>query len=379
MKHIYFLLFFVLLTGSCKQEKQEEGEAITIRFDEKESKAPQSLLDIDFIKLETNDDCFIDKTITQIEQASDKLFVLSAGNSRNILVFDTSGKFIAKVGKKGAGPGEYIIPASFSIDNHRKLISVSDLAQQKIIHYRLDNFAFESEEAMKYSNFCFEYLGTDKIVWKNVNYQDEYADRNYILTDLEQNILNTAVHKEFLTGYGSGILKSIYTEDDCVYSYVQYQPFIYCFRGDEVFPAYRLDFGKHKMPSLDYLNRISANNVNFLPEIAQSEYIDNYRVFNTRKALCVYYTATKTDYIGFYDKKKKQTYKYPCSKFQEEMKVGKMERLSGVINNSFVGILQPFDLLEKASENYVFTEKLQQIVSESSEEDNPVLFLFRLK
>jgi hypothetical protein len=335
-------------------------------------------VDVSFIKLETNDHCLIDKGIKQIEMYDNRLFILTGGRF-DLFVFTMSGEFLTSIGGKGNGPGEYGLPISFSIDHTRGVISVVDLAFKKIVNYSLGNFEYVSEKAMEYDCFGFEYLGKDKIVWKNIAYESEYAKWNYIVSDTDYMYLNGYVERTFITGYSTGASKNIYKTDEAVYAYAQYDPTIYCFSEDEVYPIYNLKFGKHKLPPIDYLEKISANYANFLPELDMSNYLFFYSVYDTENALNVYYSVSKVPYIGIYDKKNNKTYNYSKEKFQNELRIGEIESPSGVINEYAVAALMPYCFFDEEDENYTLNEKLQPIVSQSHPEDNPILVLFKPK
>jgi hypothetical protein len=290
-----------------------------------------------------------------------------------------SGEFITSIGGKGNGPGEFGLPMSFSIDRTRGLISVVDLALEKIVNYSLENFEYVSEKAMEYKCFCFEYLGKDKIVWKNIDYSSDYSKWNYIISDANYMYLNGYVEKNFITGYSTGPSKNIYKTDKEVYAYAQYDPTIYCFSEDEVYPIYNLTFGKYKLPPIDYLEKVSANYANFLPELDASNYLSYYAVFDTENSLNVYYSVSKVPYIGIYDKKNKNTYNYSKEEFQNELRIGEIEELEGVINDCVVAALTPYYFFDEENKNYIPNEKLQPVISQSHPEDNPILVLFKPK
>jgi hypothetical protein len=58
------------------------------------------------------------------------IFILDAGNAR-IQKFGPDGRFLATIGRKGQGPGEFIMPGDLDIDEDGNLV-VSDSAQSRI-------------------------------------------------------------------------------------------------------------------------------------------------------------------------------------------------------------------------------------------------------
>jgi len=380
MKNFLSLCFLLVFVYSCNGNKQRfDGDTLTINFKLEQSSICSDILETVFIKLETNEDCFIDKTIVQLEFASDKLFILSGG-VRDVFVFDLSGRFITKIGAKGRGPGEYIVPMSFSIDYQRNIISILDIAQKKIINYDLDDFSFVFDENMNYDSSCFEYLNENKLVWKNMNYLSVYPNWEFIITDMEQTFLDKAVEKKIITGYSTGRLKTMYKRDNMVFVYSQYDPQIYCLQNEDVIPVYNLAFNEHSFPPVEYLQKISANNnADFIPELIASDYIYSCSIFDVGQTFCVFYSVSETPYIGIYDKEANRTYNYDLITFQDDLQIGRIDQIAGVTDKYVAAVLHPFDLLNKKTEGYLFSHDLQPLVSESRSEDNPILCLFRIK
>jgi len=380
MKRYYCLLFIVFLLGACKHRSVFHDDNITIiNFAQKSHNNIEELLETDFIKLETCDNSLIGSYVAQIEAVKEKLFILTGGTHIKLLVFDVSGKFDCSIGNVGRGPGEYIVPISFSVNYNDNIISIVDIAQKKIINYNLDNYEFVTEKIMEYDSFCFEYFGNDKIVWKNANYRDKLSDWDFIVTDIEQNFFKKHIQRDFKTGYFTGPPKNIYKTNGHVYAYTQYNPIVYHFFNDDVVPVYQIKFGKHKMPPLDYLQKISAENNNFISTLTASNFISYYCVFDAVRTLSIFYSVSQNQYIGVFDKINKQLYHYSKDAFQDKLKIGEMERPVGIIDNYVVALIHPYYLLEKIEEGYVLDNRLYPLVSNSKADDNPFLFLFRFK
>jgi sugar lactone lactonase YvrE len=58
------------------------------------------------------------------------IYILDAGNTR-IQKFDTDGNYLATIGRKGQGPGEFIMPTGLDIDRDGNLV-VGDTAQSRL-------------------------------------------------------------------------------------------------------------------------------------------------------------------------------------------------------------------------------------------------------
>ena len=68
--------------------------------------------------------------------ARDNLYVLDGGNQR-VLVFNPAGKFIRKIGKKGAGPGELISPVGLALTKDG-YVAVTDLGRPGVSLFKTD-------------------------------------------------------------------------------------------------------------------------------------------------------------------------------------------------------------------------------------------------
>ena len=376
MRNCFSLCLAVFILFSCNQPTQRTDALHTINFNLENNIDLFDMLEVSFIKLETNDKCLINRTIRQVESAFGKLFILSGGEGK-LFVFDSSGNFIAPIGNIGAGPQEYIFCSSFSIDYNRNIISLVDMVQKKVVNYSLINYDFISEHRIVEGLTCFEYMGNDKLLWHNLVAQNDFAGWSFITTDFNQKYISKHVKKDFITGYHTTPLKSIYKIDGDIFAYTGYNSNIYHFIGDSVTKLYKIEFGQFALPSMDYLEKISRGNVNFLHDLAQSNYVFSFSAIGVRNTLVVDYTVFNTHYIGFYNKLNDQIFSYSMEDFQKKLNIGKIDRISGVVNNTIAAVLLPFHLVEENVDNY--TKELQRLVDISKDDDNPILCLLRFK
>jgi hypothetical protein len=104
--------------------------------------------DIDFIPLETTNECLIGKSRMFF---SDKYIVVADWQQDMIFLFDRNGKFIRKIGSKGQGPGEYIDPAMFVLSGDKLFLWDSkmsmlcyDLKTGGCLHEKYYNSEYET-------------------------------------------------------------------------------------------------------------------------------------------------------------------------------------------------------------------------------------------
>lgn len=101
----------LILFCSCAQEKKTHGNGIIISFEKDTDVNADSILELSFLKLQTKDSCLV-KNVGLIRELNNCLLILDSANS-NLYVFNKSGAFVNQIGKKGSGPGEYILLSSF--------------------------------------------------------------------------------------------------------------------------------------------------------------------------------------------------------------------------------------------------------------------------
>ena len=102
-----------------------------------EEMQPLSLIadDIEFIPLETTDDCLLGADLSQIIISGDNLFVADYGQ---LVRFDTKGNIRNKIGRRGQGPGEYDRVWDFSVDSVNRWVYIPD-------HSFLKKYTYEGE------------------------------------------------------------------------------------------------------------------------------------------------------------------------------------------------------------------------------------------
>lgn len=138
-KTIFIFCVLLLLLSSCKK-KQLLGEKyvdsntmiITVPDNLKSVKQSKVFKKIEFIPLETNDNCLI-RDIWELKIKDSLLFINDA--NRSLLVFNRNGKFKCRLGKVGSGPGEYYNVRDFLITEDNV---VEILDYEKIERYSID-------------------------------------------------------------------------------------------------------------------------------------------------------------------------------------------------------------------------------------------------
>jgi hypothetical protein len=139
---LYFLVLLVHSTNSCSVNPKELSQIeskYTIDLDGKQEayvpfsayfKSPKTII------LETDKDCLIGH-ISEFQVFDGHIYILDKHIAKGMLVFDTEGRFIRKIGSLGQGPGEYILPSDFSLDTENRFVFLLDFGQ-RVHKYRFD-------------------------------------------------------------------------------------------------------------------------------------------------------------------------------------------------------------------------------------------------
>ena len=136
------IVLVLLLTLSCKTKTRESSSALgsdkffEINYENllKNSKiVPLSKVSskVEYIKLETNNDC----TIRKISSCffTDSLIFIS--NKDHLLMFSKDGKFIRKIGNPGRGPGEIDRIRTMTLLPDKKLIAVQINSKKELLYH----------------------------------------------------------------------------------------------------------------------------------------------------------------------------------------------------------------------------------------------------
>jgi hypothetical protein len=137
MKHTFIFILAILLTASCSTKKNDKHPIEKIDLTtgiEKIEKVNLSTItdDIECVKLETNDKCLVGNISRTM--LKDSLIILK-DDLEQLFIFNTKGKSLLKLNRKGQGPQEYTAISNFDVSLKNKLIYIHDGSGQKIIIY----------------------------------------------------------------------------------------------------------------------------------------------------------------------------------------------------------------------------------------------------
>lgn len=149
-----FLFFIILLLIACKSKTTNKDNNVTIEniSISNSSKLGYSIVDtVTYIPLVENDN-FLFSSISKLIIKEDKILILDLLGSNSLLCFDNLGTFLFKVGRQGAGPGEYTKLWDFDVSNSN--IYLYDRGKKQMLIYDLDgNFVKTKKSGFRGDSF----------------------------------------------------------------------------------------------------------------------------------------------------------------------------------------------------------------------------------
>ena len=132
------------------------------------------------LPLETKEHCMIGQ-IDELRIINDTIYVLDRHIAKALYVFNGNGKFIRKIGKIGKGPGEYISPSSFTIDEMNNQIQILD--RNKILIFSINgNFRKELTFPHAHSPRFIESLHGTTYIDNDVN---QFRNSSFLLSAID--------------------------------------------------------------------------------------------------------------------------------------------------------------------------------------------------
>jgi hypothetical protein len=398
MKRVFIVISSLLLnccTSLTNTEKQEsqviDSTSITIKLDlpdiDDVTDVMENRIDIEpymeeykFVKLETTDRSLIG-SIDKLEVFEDRIYIMDMQTS-SVFVFDMEGNFIFAINDVGQGPAEYIQIDYFDIDKHKKQIVITDLMGYWIYRYNLEGIFLYRQKVPFWCEGVVPLKDGGYGLYCNFRNNRKTLQKEYNLCFLDSTM---TVQKTYFP-YNSEIYDNMhvrhrgygvfyYYKDSCRF----YSKFIHKLLNidsDSVTTIYDFDFGKY---SFNYNMMFNKDDIE---EYLQKRYYyeldfvvenDDYIIFNLS-------TPTYPIVItGIYCKTTHHL-------IWGSLFIGK--------DFDFGWLLEGYDswIIAKFEANIVFNwrdnlytldsrwRKAKKEISEQiAEDDNPVLFFYKLK
>lgn len=384
--YIFILVFLSFFIFSCSRnvtEKQISAELqpISIKEGEIEKLTEEDVVNsIHFMRLETTEDCLIDK-IEQIQRHKGCTYILDA--KENLFVFDEYGKFVRKIGQKGPGPEGYTGAHMFYIHPEKQYIAMISLATRKVVRYDLegnylDRLSLELKSRSLFSGNC--YLMDKNTLLLECSNGQKFAPYQYLCVDektlTEKNTIFTwpalgEKNESFPYPKNNNAGKEHYIISYC-------NDTIYKYENGTISPRFILESGL-KHPTSEVVKEYAP--YRFIDEAQKKLNQNGYsiglgRVFSTDNHLCLeYFGLGYCDYI-FWNRHKKEGYLYrllesnnPLLHIYNELRCA---------DEKFLVRWLPTEMFFVAEKEIRATNhpEVPELYKKLKEDDNPVLVLY---
>lgn len=284
MKTILLLtiLFCTIMIYSCSQSSKNQNSLtpnhIVCEWKVNENKSISDLIDsVEYVPLESHPDGLF-KAIDKLMVRNGKYFIFDCFGQNQVMVFDSTGKFLFPVGKKGRAPGEYLRIRNFTVDDNCVYLINND-ANTLMIYDNTDGH-FVGQKKLPFFAFDVSVCDNNDLIFSWYSNKEGTAnDEPYkiMVTDKEINIqhnlfgindndCNDLSKRHYFMSSASNIVFNTLFSDTIV---------VFSRQAPEIVATYSMDFKSRKIPANKRKSYVDAKLFNYLSEtpIITSQYI----------------------------------------------------------------------------------------------------------
>ena len=277
-----FLLILILLTISCKQEKNGLFE-----FD------PRNLTENKIILSEIADDINyipLDKSYTlgliydNIEFINNSIYL--SVKDIGVLVFDKTGKTLRKIGSKGRGPGEFAYNYMFTVDEKTESVYILDSGAIIKIYSKAGEF-LRSFSLKEYGDMIYSIKMYNSKLYAFYLVQFENADYKWITVDSLGNLFKREKRKTppFIAYLTAG--EGAYLFQNSISYWNSLVDTVFTIQDLTEKPSFTISPGDHRFPKIQ----------NITPDKV-SQYLGIKQIFETNRFLVIrYFLKDKKEFI----------------------------------------------------------------------------------
>lgn len=369
---------------------QDATHTINVPTEKEEIDLQDLCSDVHYVPLETRAECLLG-SIDVIKADDGLFFVLDKRNSL-LCSFREDGSFYKKYGAFGQGPGEYINIRDFSLDLKNHVLYLLDSHGGRVISYSYDG-KYLSEQPLFYFYNQFEYSEPYWILSSSFAHNTMSSQ-----LDLHRIIFSDASQKPYSRAfpYPEKLRDNFHQESIIVFQktsdnrvYYNYIPsnVIYEISNGTCTAKYRIatqELGQN----WDKLEEQLTTDEIYDSFIERNRYFSSIYLMNRNYVTCyIFHPDHRVSMLVFDRQSGKQKY----GKFHYGDKNSLTDKLFAshfnfaIKDNTFINVIQPFDVFKMVDEHERFNipltigKKEQELLSKINEESNPVLMIMNLK
>jgi hypothetical protein len=131
------ILGFLFFQG-CRLHSDEPSSIVQINVNEAlrnkgQLKLSDLVSEVQIVRFDTVKEAYFNNLQTAV--VGEKFILISAGDPKQLMLFNREGKFIRQIGRRGDGPGEYLNSKVASMDPAERFIIVADYYSDRLIKF----------------------------------------------------------------------------------------------------------------------------------------------------------------------------------------------------------------------------------------------------
>ena len=370
MKHIFFLILFILLVQSCSNQDYDiENIPIIIDMDSVKSKSLK-FSHIKYIPLETLEGCLIGSA-NKVLIKDNKIYVADFTNAMALFVFDIHGNFIFKISRMGQGPGEYISFDDFDIQINGDIYIFDMLSKKFLIFNSEGKFQKNIDVDCYFLSFC---VVDNKMYWAKLYESGKMFSNLAIYNMTDKNVKLLLNDKKKLHDLGLMNFSSYYfyySPESNIYYSPKFSEIIYSLDEDGIHPA--IGIKNLNIPTLSKINEwmqekdiiMRSNRI-----IEDNKYfIENAHIYETDNYITIGCFTGVISKILLYNKHSKSVCYAYSSDFYGIIGIDKVKGSTG---KNFFGVID----VNPDNECHKQILKTREELTNWKEDDNPVIVFF---
>jgi hypothetical protein len=387
----------ILLICACNKQKENDTGIDHIDIDSSDQINFSNLFDEFYLIFpESKDSSFFGLDILRIEKYEDRLYLLNQKqSSKDILCFDTNGRFLFSINKIGRGPGEYTFLNYFFIDKQISNLILS-VERNEWLYFDLDGHYLHSKilpQEVPIDRYTCEFNDSLYVIFRDEGYNDEYKD----IVFLDRFTLQVKQSLAFTDPLLANFVPALpITSDQGIFYYYSGNDIIYDISSDigSKIPVYTVDFGRKQRK---FKSTFSADNndeyIHLFTNAFQKKEVRFTRgFFYNKKYIVINYVEFDSDsqqQVGaislyqtvFYDKHTKKSYNTNHINFDifNSVAIRKMTVLGyfdgyfyAVINDSFSR-----ENINKMAKSKYLSEEDKKKLLKMDDMSNPIIMVFK--
>lgn len=363
---LLFLMLLAVFCFSCNEKQRDPQVLCSIDLDSALSILPE-ITDVEYIPLATNDTSLI-ADIDKILYRGGTFYVFDK-LGKKVLLFDRQGNFLKSIHKVGQGPGEYAEPCDMDIDEEGT-VYLSDWATQSIIMYR--NGDENDCQTIRIGEHFLDFAVVDGSIYLGLVYKDGQVNRNLAVWNREKGCAEPLKINSLPEGNKLPYRAKHYMfrSDDKVFFYERFHPYIYHLEANVV-DSY-VFFSSKKVPTEEEV-KLWAECAPMDQVQKSFQYIaDVSGCYETDSCILIEFQSLPVSYCVV----DKNTGKKYCLNSREAVCIPP-KGIRGVADNCLLSYFSPSkEMQEKLLRNLPAGKGVERLKA-LSEEDNPVLLLFK--